>query len=273
VSPRTVAARSLDAAEPSTAEELSSNEAFDRFLPLGRALAEDAILDFRADPQLAYHNLTRGVRNVLAERRRIVSELPMVDLAALGELPQLGQGVIFAALRADVPPRSTGEIGELLKVAYPLRRKLLRAALLLAEDDLIPQGALRKIKKGQGPLNAAHDCVQLAALFERHAARVAGKSSVTEEEVRRAGAVGSRLGTLIRPRGASRRKRRPAEFVQAVEDRNRLWTLLVERHETLWKVGAWLWGRQVDTYVPPLQSRRLPRRPSKTAGTAAATRG
>ena len=35
----------------------------------------------------------------------------------------------------------------------------------------------------------------------------------------------------------------------------RVWTLLVRQYERVWKDGAFMYGRQVDEFVPPLGSR------------------
>lgn len=45
----------------------------------------------------------------------------------------------------------------------------------------------------------------------------------------------------------------PLLLREAAELRDRFWTLLRQRHEVLWRCGAWLHGSQVDAHVPPLQ--------------------
>ena len=42
----------------------------------------------------------------------------------------------------------------------------------------------------------------------------------------------------------------------AEESRDRLWTLLCLRHDRLWRLGAYLFGRKLaDKRVPPLKER------------------
>ncbi|HSN99462.1 MAG TPA: hypothetical protein VLS89_14300, partial [Candidatus Nanopelagicales bacterium] len=60
--------------------------------------------------------------------------------------------------------------------------------------------------------------------------------------------------TVLRPKRT--RKKTPTEVIDAAEMRDRLWTLLTQRHALLWRAGAYLFGKdEVDARVPPLQSR------------------
>lgn len=45
-------------------------------------------------------------------------------------------------------------------------------------------------------------------------------------------------------------------LAEATELRDRFWTLLLQRHDALWRCGAWIYGQEVDSQVPPLQARR-----------------
>jgi hypothetical protein len=48
----------------------------------------------------------------------------------------------------------------------------------------------------------------------------------------------------------------PLPLAEATELRDRFWTLLLQRHEALWRCGAWIHGHKVDEHVPPLQAGR-----------------
>jgi hypothetical protein len=48
----------------------------------------------------------------------------------------------------------------------------------------------------------------------------------------------------------------PLPLSEATELRDRFWTLLLQRHEALWRCGAWIHGQTVDEHVPPLQAGR-----------------
>lgn len=48
----------------------------------------------------------------------------------------------------------------------------------------------------------------------------------------------------------------PLPLAEATELRDRFWTLVLQRHDALWRCGAWIHGRAVDEHVPPLQAGR-----------------
>jgi hypothetical protein len=248
------------AADAPVAEAMGSQQAHDHFLPLARAIAAADIIPLRADVHVAYHNAKTGTDAVLAHADRIVRELPAVKLAELREIPQLAQGVIFAALLVEgSAPESS--IAADLATASPLRQVLLVAAEALAASDYLPRARVKAIRAGRGKLDVANDCVALAALLREHAAAIAGKTAVTPEQIDQADVVGSRLQTRLKTRGVPRGQVAPPEVQARTEARDRLWTLLHHRWDTLWRAGAYLLGRDVDEHVPSLYAREhAPRR-------------
>ena len=77
--------------------------------------------------------------------------------------------------------------------------------------------------------------------------------------------VGSKLQTLLKTKGTPADNRPAPALATAVETRNRFWTLVYQRHEHMWRIGAWLWGHAVDEHVPPLQSRSVERASAEPA--------
>ncbi len=228
-----------------------SQDAYDTFLPLAQAIAKGDVMTCRADPSLAFHNVDAAMAAVLAEKARIAKELPSVDVAELASLPSLALGVAFAALQVDRDRKSDGATAAKLAEAHPLRRKLLSSAGALADAGVIAAADVEKIRKGSGNLDAAGDLVALAALFGKNAKAIAGKSPIAAADVKRAGALGSELLATLKPASAKASGARPG--ADAAEARDRLWTLLVSRHDRLRRVGTWLFGEHaVDAKVPPL---------------------
>jgi hypothetical protein len=133
---------------------------------------------------------------------------------------------------------------------------------------LLPAAVVAKIREGHGGIDTAGDCVALAALFQKNATALRGKTPVTKPEIVEAAEVGSRLLAVLQPKKA--RRRPPArEQMENTVARDRLWTLFERTWEDhVWRSGAWLFGRAVDQHVPPLQSRVATRR-SKPATPAA----
>lgn len=247
---------------PSAADplpEIGAQAAYNLYLPEAQKLPDDKLAEYRVDPQLAYQNARRGAENVLAELTRIKHELPLADVEAVRTLPQVSQGLLFAALQVNRDLGSPGTIEELLGRAYPIRRKLFKAAEALVDANVIDDDDMAPIRPGRGKVDMANDCVALAAVFRKYTKVTVGKTAITAAEIAEADEVGSKLQTLLRTKGTPVDNRPAPALAAAIDARSRFWTLVEQRYEMTWRIGAWLWGRAVDEHVPPLQSRTVAR--------------
>jgi hypothetical protein len=261
--PRKVAPKKATPAAPEIPGVVGSQQAYERFLPEARALDARDVRPFRADPSLAYHNIDSGVTAVLEREAQIAEELPKIDIARVRALPELALAVCFAAAQVDRDAPTSRGIEEKLGRARSRREIMLSSAVALAKAGVLPEPAVAKIARGSGAIDAAQDCVDLAALFTKHAAAVRGKTAVTAADVREAAALGTELLTLLKPKSAKRSRGAPAEVVSAAASRDRLWTLLAQQHRELRRAGMWLWAEEVDAHVPALQSRVAPAKTKK----------
>ena len=218
-----------------------------RFLREARAIDADDILPLRADPSVAERNVSAGVAAVLVHEAHVAEHLAAVDLGELRSLPDLARCVVGAARDAGA---EEGEARQLLGEAHALRRTLRAAAQALGEAGVITPRELAKLGRERGAVDVVGECSALAALFERRAADVAGKTPLGDDEVARAAEVGAALRALLKPKAAARKP--GPDGLSPAEARDRLWTLLVLRHERLWAVGAYIYGHAVDDHVPPL---------------------
>jgi len=233
---------------------VGSEEAAQKFQAAARAIDADNVVVCRADPAVAYHNVTAGAAAVLAEEKRIKAELPAVNVEHLREIPQIAQGLLYLAIVAQAG--SPSDVSSLLERASKVRRKMLAAAIAAMEAGIIAQHEVRAIQKGSGKRDMANDCVALAALFRKYDAQLQGRTAVTADDIEEASRVGSTLQTILKRRGVRKAPDQNDPQAQAEDDRDHMWTLLIERHELLWRVGAYLFGRdEVDEKVPALQSR------------------
>ena len=250
------------AAPPPAAPSAGSAEHYQRFLPAAQALPPAEVRPLRLDFALALANAQRGVAAVLAHRDRLRAELPKLSLAAIDGLGGLGLAVTYAAGQVQrYAPAATGTRA-LLAQAQELRALLLASAEALARSGGLAPATVAKIREGRGPIDAAGDCVALAALFRRHSAAVRNKTPVTAAQLEQAAAVGSRLLAVLSPKGA--RRGPVAEVAAATLIRDRLWTLFDQTWEReVWRAGAWLFGREVENRVPLLASRVVAKRPAK----------
>ncbi len=252
-----------DAADPE--KPTGSQADYGTFIPLARALPAADVVQARADLPLALQNVQAGVSAVMAEEPRL-SKLPETDSQELAELPRLVLATIFADTQIE-RTAPAAELQKLLARGSALRSLLLKTAESLAEAGLLSPPAVAKIRAGKGKLDSARDCVELAALFSKNAAALRGKSPVTAAQIKEASEVGTQLLSLLKP---TRTRRAKAEVSSAASDRDRLWTLVLARHDALWRAGAYLFGRAVEEKVPLLQANRT-RRPKKASPAPAPT--
>ncbi len=231
--PRSPRQSLADASDP--AKPTGSQGDYETFLPLARALPAAGIIHLRADLPLALQNAQLGVSTVMAEEPRL-SKLPETDLRQLAELPRQVLATIFADTQIERSAPDT-ELQGLLARGSALRSLLLKTAESLAEAGLLSSAAVAKIRAGRGRLDSARDCVELAALFSKNAAALRGKSPVTSAQIQEASEVGTQLLSLLKP---TRMRRSKAGGSSAASDRDRLSTLVLARHDALWRAGAYL---------------------------------
>ncbi len=140
-----------------------------------------------------------------------------------------------------------------MEQAQRLRRKLLKSADALAETGLLPEAEAEAVRH-----LSRHDvigtCMAFSELLRRNEARVAGRSPVTAGDLDEVDQTVAQLRALLSPRMGARDELTLPSLVEAAQIRDRFWTLLKQRHDLLWRCGAWLYGREVDSRVPPLQA-------------------
>lgn len=227
---------------------------FDRFIEQARALPVGAVSAFRLDPAVALQNVRDAVASVSeAGEGTLAAELPRFDVSSLERAPALALAVAYASRRAA----STAGRGTLALIAEATnaRGKLLAAAEAFARAGLVPTGRVDKIRAGHGSIDAAQDCVDLAALFSEYAQAIRGKSPVSTPEVRRAAEVGAQLLEVLVPKAGAQ-----AERTVIAEDVDRLGSLLVAAHGDLRRAAFWLYGEEAEQCAPRLGSRIAKRR-------------
>ena len=235
---------------------------FNRLLAEARALSKTDVKTFRIDPVIALQNVSDGVDALLAVgEARLSAELPLLDLDLLRSLVDVAIATSYAVRRVE----NFTTLGSLplLKEATVLRTKLLTVAEALAAVGLLPAAKVAKIRRGNGPIDRAGDCMELAALFKENAEALRGKSPVSAAEVKRAGEIGAELINVLKPKG-SPRDSKTKEQREAIDDRNRLGTLLAQRYAVARRAGGWLFGDDLDDHLPPLGSVKRGRKPKTT---------
>lgn len=256
---------------------VGSQRDYERFLATAQAIDARDVQPFRLDVVLAYHNVQRGVGALVQQEARIAGELPKVDLDHLRTLPEIALALSFAASQVDRGGGSSKNLAELLRKLRTLRAAMLSSAVALAVSGDVPKREVERIQEGRGSIDAAQDCVDLAALFRKHAAKVRGKTPITSAQITEAAQLGTDLLKILSPKSAKIDRSPKGDLKEAIAIRARFATLLQQRHELARRVGHWLWGADVDAHVPLLQARAVSKRSAakgaKASGRAEATKG
>lgn len=238
---------------PTTTSVQGSAEALAEFLAEARAVPAQDVYPLRNDPALALHNIDAGLA-AIAPRETELSVLPApFEITTMRSLRRLALALIYAA--AQVDRSSPGTTRKLISRAAELREILLTSAVALMKTGTLPEPKVKKIMSGKGSRDLAQDCVDLAQLFRDHTAALRGKTAVTKAQIDEAANAGNELLTILQP--AHGKTRISADVKNAVDIRDRVWTLLWMKHKQhLRRAGMWLWVDDVDDHVPPLLSSR-----------------
>jgi hypothetical protein len=237
-------------------ETLAGTEAaFEKCLPKALSLEPGSVIPMRGDPNLALHNVQVGIEALGPHWAELKTALPKLDQKSVQGLEEVALAAVFATSRVDRKAGAGKKVSALLTKARALRAVLLSSADAMAKAGLVPAAAVKKTRTGKGALDAADDLVQLAALFRKHTAKLKNKSPVSTDMIKEAAELGSDLLAQLKPKHAKRKTVVTPEIQDAIDARDRTWTLLVQGHRDLRRAGMWVWADQVDKHVPPLQSR------------------
>ncbi len=238
----------------------SHKKSFESFLPAARQLGKEQVQPLKLDVNLIYANVGQGVSAVLPLLPRLVAELPMLPVDELTKLPALAEALLYAHAESQrhSQPGKRQEIDAKLTELLALREPLLLQAEVFAHLGLVPADRVAQIRAGKGLFDAAQDGVALSDLYGEYRDRVAGKHPFTEAQLSRVAELGQGLLQVITPDGA--RTPVTSAAAQAMEDRDRIYSLLLLRHAALRKAGFYLFGEQVDELVPALGARLGKRR-------------
>lgn len=235
----------------------------ERFRKAALKLREDKVQPCRADVRVAYANIRQGVTAAFgategpvqkANIKLLQAALPELSVRKVGELPVLGQALMLAAGKV-APPASTGEIDEKLAVVRELREPMLTMAEMLAQRGLLSREVVANIRSGSGKYDTASDGAALYALYKENAAKLKGLHPFKAEEFERLHTASQWLLAHLTPGGA--RPKTPSKKRDAEDMRDRLWTLVVERHAELRVIGYYKFRDAFDTHTPKLQARVL----------------
>lgn len=255
--------------ESPTAEDRT----YEAIVAEAQALPLSGVLDFKADAKLVVANARVGAEALQGAEALLAAQLRRWD----GSLARHYAAVADAferACREVARVKSRGPnrtLAQALAEAWPLRRKLLLLARLLADEGLVRAATVKLISRGGGAVDAADDLEDLARLFTGAWRQIDGKVPITRAQLERASTLAA---TLRQEAGLSRQRRLvPPELRRAREVRVRLFTLLRLARDAAWPYAALAFGEdEVEQKFPPLGTWRRTKS-SKRAGKGKAVGG
>jgi hypothetical protein len=238
----------------------------ERFRAPALKIREEAVQPCRADVWVTHANIQQGITSVFGAPedparkdniKAIKSALPELPIRKVLELPDLSHVLMLVAGRV-APPASTGEIDAQLAVVRDLREPVLMTAEVLALKGILSKEVVARIRSGSGKYDMASDGVALYTLFTADAGKLKGLHPFTDEELERMRAASQWLLDRLTPSGA--RPKTPPKKSEAEVMRDRLWTLVLERHGDLRVMGYYKFRDAFEKFTPKLQSRVAARR-------------
>jgi hypothetical protein len=209
------------------------------------------------EPNLARANVTEGRKNVLAEREALDKVMKKAAWERVERIEIVVSTLVPAKSAAPPPKGADPDLGVQVARMWELRGRLLPLIELLASSGILSEAKVAKIRKGRGSLDGANDLVDIAKLLGENEAAVRGKlGPITPAEVLEAASLGAALGLRLRPTSAKKTSKVTQEQREAEDARNRLFTILQRDYDYTWRLGAVVFGRDVDAKVPPMMSRR-----------------
>jgi hypothetical protein len=232
-------------------------EAYSLFETRTRELLPEQIKEFRADSELALSNVRTGLQSLAPFFPTFPAHLPRIEVEALLEVRTLASALVHADLQVGDRPLSPQEIEDKLARLRELRLVALESAELLAKRGLLQDARVKKIREGSGRHDTARDGVELEKLFRENEQAIRNKHPLSPEELQELGKLGHELVQVFPPPGGHKPLSKDEQAqATAMDQRNRLWTLLLQSHVQMRKAGYYFFGEEVDEHVPALQSRK-----------------
>lgn len=226
---------------------------YDRMHPAIERVPEAALRPVNADPYQVVARALRAVPNLRDLRPRMERELPLVDFAKIDSIEDLAHALLYIHQRVEGGTHVAPIVRAQLAPARKLRNRLLRDAEALAEREVFDASAVAKIERGVGYRNVAEALSDLASMFRAGLELIAGRCSVTLDELDRA----ERYALLFFD--SQLEGQRPA----TQRERQQALTLLVEAYGEARRAVTYLrWNEGDAARLVPALFTRTSRRPS-----------
>ena len=238
------------------AKKTAESSAWTKLQAEASALPKSEVISIgNVEINIARANITVGRTNVLAESATLIAKLKKPELHRVERLDVCVTHLVDVTGSMPTSSSSTDVTTQVTRM-WELRGVLLPYAEVLVSMGLLPRAEVAAIRKGKGALDGANDLRGLAGLYTKHHAKIRDVlGPITPEMITESAELGASLGLKLRPVAATKQSKVTEELRAAQDNRNRLFTILNSDYDHTWRLGALLFGREVDAKVPPMMSR------------------
>ena len=215
------------------------------------SLDPDGLTPFRLDLEIVRHNAQLGIDAVTERERELKATFKHYEPAAQ-KLIAYVEALELATEEVELAKPVPTEAQKLAQPVYEDRNVLMAQLIAWQLTGMVPRIEVERIKAGSGLIDAARDVLAIVKLTEKYPV-TKPKLMSTDKELKAMVKRANALLAVARRTGSRDRANDSLARAQALQ--SRIWKLVVRQHEVLWVHGALLFGRDVDTYVPPLGSR------------------
>jgi hypothetical protein len=247
--------------------------AFAHFKGEAQGIAAPDTKQLNVDPDIVLNNVQIALAAFKPIQGAVVAVVPSAPVDRFLEIPSLALAVMYASDQV-IGQASTGEIASRIASLAALRTPMLTMLEVLASPPvgLADAARVKAIRAGTGPLDRAHDAVNIAAYFDELGASIANKHPFTPAQLSQLAESGQWLVQQLSPSGAVAA---PNPTDPAAVIRDQLWTLLSTRYDALRAACATVLGFQnLDQHLPALGTRVVHKKTTATTpanGTPPAT--
>jgi hypothetical protein len=237
-------------------------EAFERLLPLVRAVPEAELLAIITDVKASVTTVLGAWAEIRNLRPEFVKQLPTFDIGVFDRLESCALALGFAHTEYQTATEPSASLVALSDQVVKMRDLLLSEVNTLILRELVDPKAIKDLKGGTGYKNVAFDLFALANVFKKNWAKVSARTTLKSEDLDRAENLADKLVTTV-----GLKEQAPVVSAEAVRDRQAAYTLLMNTYEEVRLAIGFIRRKQgdVDSIAPSLYQGRGPTSKKKEA--------
>lgn len=232
-----------------------------------RLVLPEEMARYGGQHDLVHHNANRGTRALGAHLPELKKRFTEEEIRLAFLVPVYAAALVYTARRVERVERSPTPLDDLLPKMWATRDMLFSQLATAVKFKLLEGAVLVPIRKGYGVLDGAQDVTDLCAVYRDNEETLAGRTFVTEEFLVAAERLSAQVRLHIIPTGGTANEPATSEICSlklALDERDRVWTLLVRAHRMGQKMAGAVWGASARRKYPTLRAVNRQRKAAQT---------